>query len=108
MLVFFSNPVLWEHICILNVRLGGETDQQNIIMHKAYHRKAANDKLRMTTQKDLLQRLITKQLGTREVENAAKSLFRLRKDHGDVGFVNYFMEKKDQEDESLPHETTGN
>ena len=24
MLVFFSIPVLWEHICILNVRLGGE------------------------------------------------------------------------------------
>ena len=37
MLVFFSIPVLWEHICILNVRLGGETDQQNVIMHKAYY-----------------------------------------------------------------------
>ena len=36
MLVFFSIPVLWEHICILNARLGGETDQQNVIMHKAY------------------------------------------------------------------------
>ena len=36
MLVFFSIPVLWEHICILNVRLGGETDQQNVIMHKSY------------------------------------------------------------------------
>ena len=28
MLVFFSIPVVWEHICILNVRLGGETDQK--------------------------------------------------------------------------------
>ena len=36
LLVFFSIPVLWEHICILNVRLGGETYQQNVIMHKAY------------------------------------------------------------------------
>ena len=39
MLVFFSIPVLWEHICILNVRLGGETDQQNVIMHKAYFKR---------------------------------------------------------------------
>ena len=31
MLVFFS-----INIYILNVRLGGETDQQNVIMHKAY------------------------------------------------------------------------
>ena len=38
MLVFFSIPVLWENICILNVRLGGETDQQNVIMHKAHLR----------------------------------------------------------------------
>ena len=35
MLVFFSIPVLWEYICILNVRLGGETDQQNV-MRKTY------------------------------------------------------------------------
>ena len=38
MLVFFSISILWEHICILNARLGGETDQQNVIMHKAYCR----------------------------------------------------------------------
>ena len=36
-LVFFSIPVLSEHICILNVRLGCETDQQNVIMHKGYY-----------------------------------------------------------------------
>ena len=36
MLVFFSISILREHICILNARLGGEIDQQNVIMHKAY------------------------------------------------------------------------
>ena len=36
MLIFFSIPVFWKHNCILNVRLGGKTDQQNNIMHKAY------------------------------------------------------------------------
>ena len=35
-LVFFSIAILWEHICILNARLGGGTDQQNVIMHKGY------------------------------------------------------------------------
>ena len=35
MLVFFSISILWEHICILNASLGGEIDQQNVIMHKA-------------------------------------------------------------------------
>ena len=36
MLVFFSISILWEHICILNARLGGEIDQENVIKHKAY------------------------------------------------------------------------
>ena len=36
MLVFFSISILREHICILNARLGGEIDQQNVIMYKAY------------------------------------------------------------------------
>ena len=26
------NSFLWEHICTLNVRLGGEADQQNVII----------------------------------------------------------------------------
>ena len=33
-ILFNSCPL--GNICILNVRLGGETDQQNVIMHKAY------------------------------------------------------------------------
>ena len=33
-ILFNSSPL--GNICILNVRLGGETDQQNVIMHKAY------------------------------------------------------------------------
>ena len=28
LLVFFSVSILWEHICILNARLGGKIDQQ--------------------------------------------------------------------------------
>ena len=32
MLVLFSSSILWEHICNLNARLGGGTDQQNVIM----------------------------------------------------------------------------
>ena len=31
-----SIAIPWEHIRILNARLGGETDQQNVIMHKGY------------------------------------------------------------------------
>ena len=42
MLIFFSIPVLWEHICILNVKLSGKTDQQNVIMHKAHWKKKTN------------------------------------------------------------------
>ena len=34
-LVFFSISIHWEHICILNARLGGAIDQQNVIIHKA-------------------------------------------------------------------------
>ena len=37
MLVFFSNSCPLVTLCILNVRLGGKTDQQNVIMHKAHY-----------------------------------------------------------------------
>ena len=49
-MVFFSIPVIWEHICILNARLGGETDQQNVIMHKAYsaENKWTCEKIKLT------------------------------------------------------------
>ena len=44
----------------------------------------------------LLERLLKKQVGTREVENAAKRLFRLDKAQRNIGFVNYVMQRKAQ------------
>ena len=40
----FQISILWEHICILNARLGGEIDQQNVIMQKAYYMTANTER----------------------------------------------------------------
>ena len=48
-LVFFSISILWEHICFLNARLGGEIDQQNVIMHKAYSPRKSRENQNQTS-----------------------------------------------------------
>ena len=48
------------------------------------------------TQKDLLQKLWRKQVGTREVENARRRLLRFEKSQRNIGFVNYVMQRKVQ------------
>ena len=74
MLVFFSIPVLWEHISILNVRLGGETDQQNVIMHKAYYKRPKWNLKRLSNIKQKEQRLtVDESLAALETTNTGKS-----------------------------------
>ena len=60
-------------------------------------KKTGNQRLALTkkvTQKNILDRLRRRQIGTPEVEAARRRLLRLRETQRNIGFINYIMKNK--------------